>query len=75
MLSPSGQNLGRRSRPTATFALEMAESSAKGKYLILLDSLSCLQNIENRHLVNPLMFEELTRILRLISVGYEIIFV
>jgi hypothetical protein len=55
-------------------ALDMAEQAGSDKLLVMSDSLSCLQSIENRHLYNPLILEILVRVHGLLSSGHNITF-
>jgi ribonuclease HI len=55
-------------------ALDMAEQASSDKLLVMSDSLSCLQSIENRHFYNPLILEILVRVHGLLSSGHNITF-
>jgi ribonuclease HI len=55
-------------------ALDMAEQAAGEKVLVMSDSLSCLQSIENRRFDNPLVLEILTRVHDFLSDGRRIAF-
>jgi hypothetical protein len=57
--------------------LDMTEQASSDKLLVMSDSLSCLQSIENRHLYNPLIPEILVRVYGLfnkLSSGHNITF-
>jgi ribonuclease HI len=54
--------------------LDMAEQAGRERVLIMADSLSCLQNIENRHLSNALVLEIVMRVQGFLSSGYRITF-
>ena len=56
-------------------ALDIVSQSANLQFLILSDSLSCIQAIENRNLHNPLVLEIIERTHYLISTGHNISFV
>ena len=56
-------------------ALSIIESSACKDFLILTDSLSCLQSIENRKLDHPTTLEIVVTIHKLITYGKQVIFV
>jgi hypothetical protein len=53
-------------------ALDMAEPDGSEKLLVMSDSLSCLQTIENRHFYNPLILEILVMVHGLLSSGHNI---
>jgi kelch-like protein 2/3 len=55
-------------------ALNIVDMSANKRFLILSDSLSCLQSIENRKLNHPLILEIIIFIHRLIVGGKQIAF-
>lgn len=55
-------------------ALDFVRQSRNRSHLILSDSLSCLQSIQNRNLKHPLILEICTTIHRLISSGNSICF-
>jgi ribonuclease HI len=54
--------------------LDMVELTSSDKCLVMSDSLSCLQSIENRHFTNPLIMEILMRVHFLLSGGHSIVF-
>ena len=56
-------------------ALSIIESSAHDEFLILTDSFSCLQSIENRKLDHPLILEIVVTVHQLIASGKRIIFI
>jgi len=53
-------------------ALDIANQSAQTKVLIMSDSLSCLQSIENRNHQNPIILQVLTNLHHLLSSGKKI---
>jgi ribonuclease HI len=53
-------------------ALDIIGNSSHKKFLVLSDSLSCLQNIRNKDFKNPLILHILDRLHSLISAGYKI---
>jgi ribonuclease HI len=55
-------------------ALDMAEQAGCERVLIMADSLSCLQSIENRHLSNALVLEIIMRVHGFLSGGHKITF-
>jgi hypothetical protein len=55
-------------------ALDMAEQASSGKLLVMLDSLSCVRSIENRHSYNPRILEIHVRVHGLFSSGRNITF-
>jgi hypothetical protein len=55
-------------------ALDMAEQASSHKLLVMSDSLSCLQSIENRHFYKSLILEILVRVHGLLSSGHNITF-
>jgi ribonuclease HI len=55
-------------------ALDMAEQAGCGQVLIMADSLSCLQSIENRHLSNALVLEIIMRVHGFLSSCHRITF-
>jgi ribonuclease HI len=56
-------------------ALSIIEFSARDEFLILTDSLSCLQSIENRKLDHPLILKIVVTVHQLVSSGKRVIFV
>jgi kelch-like protein 2/3 len=56
-------------------ALNVMEQSAVDRFVLLTDSLSCLQSIENRKLNHPLILEILNRLHQIISLGKHVVFV
>jgi hypothetical protein len=52
----------------------MAVQASSDKLLVMSDSLSYLQSIENRHFYNPLILEILVRVRGLLSSGHNITF-
>jgi ribonuclease HI len=56
-------------------ALNTVKQSKSKKVLILLDSLSCLQSIHNRHLQNPLVLEIIIRVHEYLVNGLQITFI
>jgi ribonuclease HI len=55
-------------------ALDMVEQASSDKFVVMSDSLSCLQSIENRHFCNPLILEIIMRVHDLLSDGRNITF-
>lgn len=55
-------------------SLDIADQSGSDKILILSDSLSCLQSIDNRNLQNPLILQISNRIHDLLKSGTELCF-
>ena len=55
-------------------ALDMAEQANSDKFLVMSDSLSCLQSIDNRHFHNPLILEIMMRVHGLLLDGHNITF-
>jgi hypothetical protein len=55
-------------------ALEMAEQAGYGQVLIMADSPSCLQSIENRHLSNALVLEIIMRVREFLLSDHKITF-
>jgi ribonuclease HI len=55
-------------------ALDMAEQAGCEQVLIMVDSLSCLQSIENRHLSNALVLEIIMWVHEFLSGGHKITF-
>jgi hypothetical protein len=70
---PNGASIFSWEACTILLALDMAEAGSD-KLLVMSDSLSCLQSIENRHLYNPLILEILVRVHSLLSSGHNITF-
>jgi ribonuclease HI len=56
-------------------ALDMAEQAGCERVLIMEDSLSCVQSIENRHLSNALVLEIVMRVHGILAGGYRITFI
>ena len=54
-------------------ALDVVEQTSSDKFLVMSNSLSCLQ-IKNRHFCNPLITEILVRVHYLLSAGRNIVF-
>jgi kelch-like protein 2/3 len=55
-------------------ALDMAEQAGRERVLIMADSLSCLQSIENRHFSNALVLEIIMRVHGFLSSGCSVAF-
>jgi Reverse transcriptase-like len=55
-------------------ALDMAEQASIDKFLVMSDSLSCLQSMENRHFYNPLILEIIMRVHGLLSNDHNVTF-
>ena len=72
---PDGASIFSGEACAVLLALDVVERYDLDKVLILTDSLSCLQGIENRHFTNPLILDIIVRIHHLISGGCEIKFI
>jgi hypothetical protein len=55
-------------------ALNVVEQARSDKFVVMSDSLSCLQSIENHHFCNPLILEMIMRVHDLLSDGRNITF-
>ena len=55
-------------------ALSKVDKSLGKKFLILSDSMSCLQSIQNKHLENPLVLQITHRLHDLLTSGFNIAF-
>ena len=58
-----------------SFTIDIVTQSSNRQFLILSDSLSCLQAIKNRNLQNPLILEILEKLHEKLLSGYDITFV
>jgi len=72
---PNGSSIFSAEARGILLALSIMESSAHDEFLILTDSLSCLQSIQNRKLDHPLILEIVVTLHQLIASGKRVIFI
>ena len=71
---PNDASMFTRKVRAILLALDMAEQAKRGKWLVMSDSLSLLQGVENRLYKNPLIHEATTGVHNLVSSGHQVVF-